>query len=339
MTTATEVLALQTELVQRLDGSLGRYLEGVLQDSRELRDPDGVGMAVGQSLAMGRAYRVQENMTPAIWERAREIPATARFAPVSQAGDPTVIAPPRLTGFVVMEEPLRFREAMGFSSLAHMLTWTMFISDDDSAQGWLVTIWNDRYREPDEVLDKYPDHEHSFDARRHEEVFGRWAPIGGRFLISGREVGPLTFPADQRQKEKALRLGCKVNEENLNVGALTAGLWLLLGETVPAPHRDTVEVTEEHVPKTARRRAAREGLDDPGVSTVVLRRERRPTAHPGTGKPQSSRVWVEGGFTRRYWVGPKGKQVAVTRKIGGHWSNNDESLPVRERRVVSELRR
>lgn len=341
MTTATEVLALQAELVQRLPGALGRYLEGVLVDGKSLNaeSAEGLGGATAEGLAMARAYRVQENMTEAIWERARQIPAGARIGRLDDVGDPTAIAPPRGFGFVVLEEPLRFREAMGFDTFMHVLTWTSFVSDDYTRQGWLVTGYNDRYREPDQVLESYPGYEERFDLRRHEEFFGRWAPVGGWFLLSGREMGPLSFPATQAQKEKAFRLGCKVNEENLNVGVVTAALWLLLGETVPAPHRDTVEVSEEHVPKTARRRASREGLNDPTVSTVVLRRERRPTANPGTGKPQQSRVWVEGGFTRRYWVGPKGKQVAVTRRIGGHWSNNDESLPVRERRVVSELRR
>lgn len=339
MTKPAEVISLQMELYERLRGSLGDYLDDVVKAAKLTATP--ISGQVADALLNARAYRVQENMTAEILARA------ARLADDTEFGDviPNTyegIMPPRPTGFLVFDEPIRYPEALGYQEIMHMITWSPVMDPTKETRGWLVTGWNDRYREPDAVLETYPfeDASDPFDSEDYERRNGRWAPLGGWFLPARTEVGPVVWVVQKRQQAKAKALGLAVDGLcNINIRRHFAALWQLLGETIPAQSRPTTtEITDGHTSHSTLRRARNMGLNDPGVSVVTLRRERRPVQHPGTGRKQDYRQLVQGGFERTYWVGRGADKRPVKRRIDSYWTG-PLGAPERQRRIVSELRR
>ncbi len=337
---AADVIDAQTDLLYRLtthdahghraahDGvpPLMGYLARLA--ARETGDPQ-LGQALARAfrdtVGKARAYRVQENMTDAIVARGR-----------AMAPETTVTGgrrPPRPNGLVRLDEPLRFRNVQGEHQAAHWVGWSAFTAP--GGNGWVLTLWNDVFDGPDETVRNLWHEAYTKDpaayrgvpiADGHREMFGRWAPITIGYVIDGVDIG----------SEDAAD-----GEAEFTVRAIVA-LWEMLGETVPARetpgHVERVEHADEHLSRTVRRRAQREGIDDPAVTTVVLRRESRPTRNPGSGTPWDSRIRIEG-YEAWRWVGPRHDRRRVRRWIPAHWSVNNEELPVRQRKIVSELRR
>lgn len=266
-----------------------------------------------KGVGRARAYRVQENMTEAIERRARE------FDPDMKVSRDDM--PPRPDGIVRLEEPLRFVNHGGLDQAAHWITWSGFEEADTALRGAVITLWNDVLTEPDQqIRATWAETQVAspLDIRGgegHRTLFGRWAPVTIGYIVEGATIEAPHYAT-----------------------RLLLALWALLGETVPASGGDRVEATEDHLSRTVRRRAARDGIEAPAVTTVVLRRESRPTINPGTGTPWDSRVWIEG-YEAWRWVGPRHDRRRVRRWIPGHWSVNNEELPVRQRKIVSELRR
>lgn len=264
-----------------------------------------------RTLPVARAYRVQENMTEAIDRRADEL-------------DDEVIEdmlPSALYGIAHLAEPLRFSNVFGHDQAAHWVTWATTFPE--SAHGRLVTValWNDLDIEPDDQIRATWREVEGGSERVHREMMGRWSLI--------------TVGAIARQTNVAEPTVTDPEYGHLRASRRILALWSLLDETVPG---SPVEAADEHLPRTAARRAKRDGVTEPAVTTVVLRRESRPTINPGSGTPMTSRVWIPE-YTAWRWIGPRHDRRRVRRRIAGHWSNNDTALPVRERRVVSELRR
>lgn len=332
---AVEVIDAQADLLFRLtqhdahghqdrhggEPPLMGYLVRLAQ--REIRDNQ-LGQALARAyrdtVGRARAYRVQENMTDVIAARARDLPADAVVVDGRR--------PPRPFGLVRLDEPLRLRNVQGEGQAAYWVGWASF-TIPGGAQGWALTLWNDVLDGPDETTRNLWRDAEAKDpnayrevsvADGHREMFGRWAPITIDYVMEG---APLRGgPGDDADALRTI-----------------VALWELLGETAPAPaDLDRVEQADEHLPRTTRRRALREGIDEPAVTTVVLRRQSRPVQHPGTGVPHDSRVWIEP-YEAWRWVGPRHDRRRVRRKIAGHWSCNNDALPVRERKIVSELRR
>lgn len=339
MTSAVELVNRLIELEGRItwedmrpDNPLADYL---LSLARKEMGRDDAAVQACAALTVGlsksRVYRVQENMTDLVIERAAQLDESLRM------GD---YPPPRPNGFVYFEDPLEFNEIRGRQQVAYYVTWTYIEAYNESRpdqlhQGWIVSLWGDAFQRTDEVLREIWAQNGPDAQRFHAERFGRWAPITIGWVSRSSRVGPFLLDKHHVQPQARDLVGDRAVANPLR---WIAALWQLLSETVPGIERETVE---EHVPRSLRKTARNRGFDpdELGVTTVVLRRLRKPTQHPGTGRPQESRLWIEGGYTRTYWVGPKGHQRKVVRVIGGHWSNKDENLPVRNRRVVSELRR
>lgn len=308
------------------------------------REVEAVVGYVTSSIAAARAYRVQENMTEEIQRRAEAI----------TVGPGTVITgdmlPSHPHGIVHLAEPLALQNYRGVEMLTHWITWTTAVSVHPEARpGQRVVIismlcdldlavdghtrygWERNSRLARETSDELmrgvsPQNrpvsiEWNDGERLHREMMGRWSP---------HTVGYLTEHCPLPDHDPS---GV---EGNRNAASrMLLALWQMLDETLPS---GPVEQSDEHVPRTAARRARNEGIVDPAVTSVTLRRQSRPVIFPGTGTPMDSRLWIAP-YEAWRWVGSGANRRRVRRMIAGHWSNGDESLPVRQRRVVAELRR
>jgi hypothetical protein len=271
-------------------------------------------------------------MTVEMLERSRDLPDDL---PVG------TYPPPRPNGFLYFEDPLVFDEIGGHQQIVYYLTWTRVESEmiatsmTGRTAGWLITFWGDSYQNPDEVLLNIWKQEGS-SAAMHDRYFGRWAPVTIGWVSERSPVGTIAVSHDRLPPEKRARA---IGGAVANPIRWVVALWQLLTETVPGTER---EVTEEYLPKSIRKTARNRGFDpdELGVTTVVLRRQRKPTQHPGTGRKPTYRVEIEE-YEAWRWVGPRDSPTRqkVRRKISKHMSSNDKSLPVRQRRVVNELRR
>lgn len=283
-------------------------------------------------LAIARAYRVQENMTPAVLARADALPADARFGLSEDE-----ITPPRACGFAYFCEPvphLLHPKQTGPTPdpSIGLVTWTAVVDMDDDGEprelAWLVIVWDDMYRNPPPA-DYGRGHQRRAMLDRADGDHCRFAPVTAFAVMPGHLLGGPVLPV-RRLGEAQMRSPLHT------VGAL----WQLLGETLPADG-DHVEQEREETDKRTRRRARMAGMTEPSeVTTVVLRRVSRPVQNPGTGRPWDTRIWIEP-YRAKRWVGSerRGDRRLVVRTIPGHWSVNNESLPERKRKIVSDLRR
>lgn len=357
---AVELIECQADLTYRLTQSLGAraasvegeaplydYLAGVA--TKELNGDQVQGPALAALLATtvgwARAYRVQENMTPVILERGKTMQSTDRIGEGS-------LRPPRPYGLVRLEEPLIFDEVRGRKQVIYWISWASMAMAGElglylpthGRDAWAIAVWGDVEDGPDEVIRSIWDHPANKGAspahaeRRHRELFGRWAPVSVGYLVGGSPVGDewITDPERMRKvRDRISKEGWVFDGAIHNPMRWLVALWELLGETMPAAD---VEHASEYVPRSTVKRARNGGIVEPAVTTVVLRRQSRPTVNPGSGSPMTSRIWIEG-YNAWRWVGPRNDRRKVRRKVTGHWSNLDESLPTRERKIVSELRR
>lgn len=306
-----ELLGLQVELVEMLGAGqpLARAVNA-LADSQDV-SREGVSHSMAQHVLNARVFHVEKNMTPVITNRAanlERIPSWSRF------GDDHV--PPRTCGFVVLDEPVGFPEMRGRWQLAHMLTWGPVLAGvrgrDKKVHGWLVSFWNDIYREPDEVskelLAEYP---------TETRIFRRWQCITTQFIPHGGVVGPTWMPITAERKlqaEEEFPGDPPVTEQEVpNMSRVIAALWQLLSEETAQVRHDV-----PHSDRPSRRFAERARVDT-DVTVVTLRREAQPVEHPGTGKPLDHQVWVIEHW-RTYWVKDheKGILVPEKRKVAGH---------------------
>lgn len=333
MTTASEVVALQADMLDMFFlphpdypgvrsamelGGGGQFvvprsqmgdmidLEALGRKAETLVGPT-LAPAVACGLSIGRTYRVQENMSVPIAERADAMASTLRIF--------DDVKPPSASGFVWLDEPIPHdvrghieNDDPGYSAI----TWTCSVDDRDDPHTliYITTLWADLY------------HRSWWDAPPKQfTLTTRFCPVTVVAVKAGGRVGGPTLTATDTRSPMRL----------------VAALWQMLTETLPASDGGRVEHTDEDVDRRAQRRARRSGIDA-AVTTVVLRRESRPTRHPGSGTPWDSKVWIDEREAWR-WIGSGDTRRKVRRNVRGHWSVNNDELPVRDRRIVSELRR
>jgi hypothetical protein len=290
---------------------------------------------VAYGVAFARPYRVLENMTGPLARRADTLPDELTLLGQGEHS----VCPPRPHGFAVLERGMPFLAEADPDAPAYgepgisLVTWTMVGNgvevdhmrpDLPADAAWIVVVWDDirRWRtlNPEErgqgyhtVVDGFPFVPVQVQVLNVGDDLAATAPAGHPFMS---QYGPYRHP---------LRV--------------VFALWQMLGETVPGVE---VDRSDEPAGRRAFRAARRAGLNRPQaeVTTVVLRAERRPTVNPGSGRPHTSRVEIEGYWAWR-WIGSEaaGTRMRVRRFVRKHWSCNDESLPVRKNKIVSELRR
>lgn len=333
MTPARQVLDLQVDLAERIEDPqypLAAYLN-VVANNMQLGTPVGrevkISNLVFDHVLSGRAFRVAANMTPEVQLRAEDETKLPQGGPI----DP----PLRHRGFAWFEEPIRFREIRNRMQVVFAITWG-FTMNDDGRRGWLISLWGDVSREVDEVLTDrvgrgMREWHKGWSVGQHIRQYGGWAPVAIAFIPRDRGWGPSHLVIPEAQKAEIIADRSTPNPDPVSCIRYVGALWQLLSETVDVVGHESATAT---MVSTRKRRTP--VVKD--VTTVTLRRPSRPTLRPGTGKRHEYRSWVEGGYTITYWVGP-GRKIPVKRTIGGHWSDLDESLPIRNRPKVYELKR
>lgn len=284
-----------------------------------------VSPAVAYGLSVGRTYRVQENMTAPIVERADALPAGTVFG----LGDGE-IQPPRPDGFAWFEELVPYRPVAPGHDVTEpgigVITWSSIANANLLGEPvellWLVVVWDDIGRSA-----WWKSGEDRGDGYGPLTGSGsRFVPVTATVMRPGETLNGTPIPP-RKLGDKPIR----------NPSHVVAALWQMLGETVPSG--DRAEQESETIDRRTQRRARRAGMSERSeVTTVVLRQERRPVQNPGSGQPRTERVWVEP-YDAWRWVGSGDNRRRVRRRVAGHWSVNNEELPIRQRRVVSELRR
>jgi hypothetical protein len=342
--TPREVLDLQGNLAEYLEpqeddrpSDLGRYLDALA--SAEMGGA-GVGAAGQQAdvtvsrlifehTLTSRAIRIGANMNPEILLRAGDVGLLGRTARFGED-----VAPVRHRGFAVFEETLWVPEIRSRRQAVHAISWgfLQFASTDGGyGRGWLVTFWGDVTRDIDEVVDKNVMKEYGVDS--YVRSFGRWSPITCFPIAKGSMVGGEYSHLSPERLADIERLGQTPDFETFRPERLTAAVWQLMGETIEVTESTTVA----QVPTTRKIGRGRDTVR-PEVTVCTLRRPSRPTINPGSGKKRETRSWVDGGYEQTFWTGP-GRSIPVKRVIGGHWSVNDETLPIKNRPRVDDLRR
>lgn len=310
-----DVLAQQLDLAQILgdgDTPACRYLDCLARQDKVISEVSHVSPTIARNVANARAYLVTEQMTPIVLARVEAMHE------LTKVGEDYL--PPKQCGFVVLETPIEFRELRGRRTIIHTLTWGPAQAQDGET-GWLLTTFNDLYREPDEVA-KETDRE---ELRR---LLGRWHGIGTYWLPHGLRVGPSMIPPTPEQQQRMAALGI-TPAAGLNMGCMILALWGLLDETIST---HTSGRSDRQIMRLASRRKL-----PTEVTVITLRREAQPVQHPGSGKPLEERIWVDG-FRRRYWCGSGADRRREWRNIDGHW-RGPEDAPVSNRPKVNRLSR
>jgi hypothetical protein len=310
-----DVLAQQLELSEYLgagDTPTCRYLDGLARQDKVISQVSHVAPTIARNLANARAYLVTEQMTPLVLARVEAMHELTKVG--------VDYLPPRQCGFVTFEMPIEFLELRGRRTIIHTLAWGPAV-DQGGDTGWLLTTFNDVYRQPDEVAQ-------DTDRPELRRLMGRWHGIGTYWLPHGLRVGPPMIPPTPEQEQKMAGLGLTAHA-GLNNGSMILALWGLLDETI-STH------TSGQLDRPILRMAARRKL--PGEVTVIeLRREAHPVVNPGSGKPLEERIWVDG-FRRRYWCGSGPDRRQEWRNINGHWRGPEDG-PVSNRPKVNRLSR
>lgn len=331
-----EILDGQVNLMDRLDDTrFERYLNTVysmdetghittdddLEVRRRAREANkSVAGTLQRHIKASYAYRVTADMCALIQHGA---------ALLDEADLLDTTLAPTQAGFVGFDKPLPVRDVRGQIMLIHWMSWGPAVTSEGGS-GMVVWMFNDIYREPDEVtLSLEADDPDSAAAMR--TVSGRWAPVATTPIINARSVGPPEVAADPEKYPDLI--------PSSNPARYVHALWLLLNQSVTLTH-------EEDIERSSRRRAERRQLH-PGVTVIALRREYSPNAGTDTTQHvERDFKWLVRGHWRWQACG-QGYPGAVQRNDGGWrsriWINGyvkgDPEAPLRVTDKVYDLRR
>jgi len=264
------------------------------------QSPNAVAEALRQSLSVARAYRVEGQMTDALWRRADSL------ALRDQIG-----RPPTPNGFVVFEEPLVTWEARGREEKIHALTWSpvnfKFTKPPKTQPtGVIVSTWNDTSRAPDQVYTELIAPlliDATFAAS--QTPFGRWNMTNCGTFWAEFPVGPVRPPLAAYIRNRILADGGTPVEDTPSLFRLISALFSMLSERIPATQQQKAQLTRTEV-----KQARREGLE-PEVILVTLRPEYRVPEVKGTGKPITVQYEVDDYYKTIYKGTERERRVRV----------------------------
>ena len=153
---------------------------------------------VANHVRTGRLFIVTAAMVSVVqtrFESLHHLPVTGHA--------PRDVAPPSVTGVVVLEEPVAFLahvEGQRRVQLAHVLTWGPATATDPHGQvgryaGWSLTLWNDASRRPDDLT-------RATWTANPDERGRRWWSIGALFLGHGQRFGSVSYPVNERDRRR-----------------------------------------------------------------------------------------------------------------------------------------
>jgi len=319
-----DVLRMQADLRDRLrNPTVRRGVAAQYNDMHGEGSSDKIADWLRQSVSVARAYRVEGQMTAALWRRADSL------AIRDQIG-----FPPTPHGFVVFEEPLITWEARGREERVHVLTWSPIQIKVKKPQtmhpnGLIVSTWNDIAREPDQVYTELiaplmDDPEFA----RGQAHFGRWNMTNCGSFWSEFPVGPQRPPLAAYIRNRILADGGTPVENTPSLFRFQSALFSMLSERIPAAQQRKAQLT-----RTETKQARREGLE-PEVILVTLRPEYRAPEVKGTGHPISVQYEVDDYYKTIHRGTERERRVRVRGSVRG-----PEGAPWSKKKRVYNLAR
>jgi hypothetical protein len=289
------------------------------------------GRSLHNSLTVARAYRIEGQMTKALWDRADSL------ADEQQLG-----FPPVEHGFVVFEEPVRVWDAVGRTEVIHVITWspvTFYLKKDNlHYQGVIISMWNDTSREPDQVYEEVvmPEVRTNPAYARAKQSLGRWSMTNSGPFWPEWPVGTKTNPIDRHVKRRIVIRGETPTEYVPSLFRLFSALFSMLSERIPTTRKAPAQLT-----RTETKQARRAGIA-PEVILVTLRPEYRDPIHQGTGHPISVRYPVgdpeDPNSVAYYRTIHRGTVRERRVPVRAHWRGREDA-PVSKRATVYNLAR
>ncbi len=235
--------------------------------------------------AAAHAFRVTHDMTAMVEWTAAQLGETDEFA--------RDLAPTGC-GIVGFDRPIPIHDARGKVMLCHWLVWgpaplAHASNPADNHAAVLAFMFNDVWRQPDEVHHALIAGAGGGDAERLARMVGRWAPVGVHVDYDGQRMGPALVMPSEKHAAEILAEG-DTPTPGTNSTRILHALWLLLDQTVTTVEDDPVD-------RPARRRAGKASL--PAKVTVIrLRRESNSLGRePGESQVQWSHRWI----VRQHW--------------------------------------
>jgi len=284
-----------------------------------------------QSLTVARAYRVEGQMTKALWDRA-----------YSLADEQPLGFPPVEHGFVVFEEPIQVWDAVGRIEKIHVLTWnpvTFHLEKEGiDMPGVVISMWNDTSRARDQVYEEIvlPEIQRNPAYARAAQSLGRWSMTNAGPFWPEWPVGPQTSPIDRAVKRRIIIRGETPTEYVPSLFRLFSALFSMLSERIPATRKAPAQLS-----RVETKQARRAGIA-PEVILVTLRPEYREPIHQGTGHPISVRYPVgdpdDPNSVAYYRTIHRGTVRERRVPVRAHWRGREDA-PVSKRATVYNLAR
>lgn len=288
-------------------------------------------LSLHQSLTVARAYRVERQMTEALWNRAHSL-----------ADEQHLGFPPVEHGFVVFEEPVRVWDAVGRTEIIHVITWSPVTfrleKEKTTVPGVIISMWNDTSRDPDQVYEEVvmPEVRSNPAYARAKQSLGRWSMTNSGPFWPEWPVGSKTNPIDRHVKRRIVIRGETPAEYVPSLFRLFSALFSMLSERIPATNK-----TPAVLSRTETKQARRAGLA-PEVILVTLRPEYREPTQRGTGHPISVRYPLgnpdDPNSVAFYRTIHKGTERERRVPVRAHWRGRPDA-PVSPRKTVYNLAR
>lgn len=330
-----EVLQLHVDLRDRLANPqdvLSRLLDAYAADA--LGQSNSVSQVVSMHVRHGRTYHVEPQMNDLIRRRADDL---ERYPVTHQFGHSEA---PFSLGLCLFDEPWAEREVRGRIQRSLALSWgpavARFESGASTRHGAFLVWWGHSTRAPDDMHEEQitgrsmvPSTGKMLDPKGYADLnrrTGGWAITGMDFVPHDSRVGDIRIWPTEAKLAQAAREGWTPWPDGThNYARQVCALWDLMGETRSVVASETKGADLDRMT----RKFARRNKIGTDITTLTLRREDRPTLHPGTGTPLAWRVPVNGHnrtyhrdtpdeftiFINDHERGPKDAPLRVTRKV------------------------
>lgn len=326
-----EIIDAQGDLFERLkhDSDFRQYQSLTFQSAVRKNGESGGdewGAAWAEALTQwvehSYAYRVTEDMCTLLEHAQASLDESDTFDAQLAPTD---------WGIVHFERPIPVMDVRGKTMLVHWAIWGP--ADVRGKKGLGFSFYNDHFIQPDEVWADF--HRDAAEARGHDEqtsrmvwdtarrICGRWNSVSQGAYRSGDELGPSLVGPIPEQHAELVGSGIDPGQAT-NLYRYMHALFLLLNQTL-------VQVEDEEVDRTTRRRAQRRGLPHSKVTVIQLRRTEG-ARQQGESMVEWSHRWVVRGHwrwqacgvgrqeRRRIWIapfikGPEDAPIIVTDKL------------------------